>query len=103
MDGAVDRLAAAYRDAGLGPIATTSGVDAVLAEISGSIAPVQLPVELERFWRRVDPTLVRVAPYPRPIAPEFALRTWRRHWEESPGMTPRMLFPVAYESHAFLF
>ncbi|MBO9553176.1 hypothetical protein [Cellulomonas sp.] len=103
IDAALDRLVAAYDAAGLPPIRPAGDVGAVLAEIRAEIAPLVLPADLERFWQRVDPASITVAPYPRPTDAAFALRTWKTHRDESPGMTPRLLFPVAYESWGFLF
>ena len=103
MDDAVDRLVAAYAAAGLPPIRRARGARASLATIRAAIAPLRLPAEVEQFWRRVDPESITVAPYPHPIGPAFALRTWVMHRDEAAGMTSRLLFPVAYESHGFLF
>jgi hypothetical protein len=100
----VDRLVAAYRNAGLPPIRpATRGIDHILGEIQREIAPLRLPDELLRFWRLVDPSSVTVAPYPHPTTADFALNSWQAHRDEFPGMTPRLLFPIAYESHGFLF
>lgn len=104
VEQAVERLAAAYRGEGVGRLrAPGRGVSRVLADVRREIAPLRLPEELERFWRLVDPESVTVAPYPRLTSPAFALRSWVMHRDESPGMTPRLLFPVACESHGFLF
>ena len=102
IDAAADRLAAAYRQAGLPPLRAPHRVDAVLDEIRTETAPMRLPDELERFWRLVDPESITLAPYPHPMSVAFALRSWRMHRDEAPGMTPRALFPFAYESHGFL-
>jgi hypothetical protein len=104
MDDAVAKLVAAYRDAGLPPVLPAGGdIGRVLADIEREIAPLHLPEELVRFWQLVDPTTISVAPYPHPTTADFALDSWKMHRDESPGMTPRLLFPVAYESHGFLF
>ena len=103
IDVSVARLAAAYLAAGLAPVRPPEGVDAVLEEIRAEILPLRMPAELERFWRLVDPNSITLAPYPHPTTAAFALQTWRMHRDEAPGMTPRALFPFAYESHGFLF
>jgi hypothetical protein len=104
IDDAVRRLVGAYREAGLAAIGpATPGIEQVLVEIKREIAPLLLPEELVRFWQLVDPATISVAPYPRPTTAEFALDSWMSHRDEFPGMTPRLLFPVAYESHGFLF
>ena len=104
IDAAVDRLIAAYRQADLPPIRPADrDVERVLAEIEGEIAPLRLPEVLVRFWRLVDPVTITVAPYPHPTSAGFALESWKSDRDESPGMTPRLLFPIAYESHGFLF
>ncbi|MEZ0446970.1 hypothetical protein [Cellulomonas sp. ICMP 17802] len=92
----------AYETANLPPIRPAGDVDAVLAEIRKEISPLRLPAELERFWRRVDPDSITVAPYPRPTSPAFALRCWTTD-RDGFAQCPRLLFPVAYESHGFLF
>lgn len=102
IEQAVERLAAAYREAGLPPIRPAGDVNAILDQIRTEIAPLRLPAEFERFWRVVDPESITVAPYPRPTSLAFALRCWTAHRDDTPGMVPRLLFPVAYESHGFL-
>ncbi|MFL5798127.1 MAG: hypothetical protein ACJ77A_09360 [Actinomycetota bacterium] len=103
IDAAVERLIAAYHEAGLPPIRRAVGLEAILSEVRDVISPLRMPEELERFWRLVDPASITVAPFPGPTTPEFALNEWKSHRDESPGMTPRLLFPVCYESHGFLF
>jgi hypothetical protein len=99
---AVERLVAAYRDAELPPIRPAGrDIDELLAKIRREIAPLRLPEELVRFWQLVDPESVTVAPYPHPTSADFALDCWTSHRDEV--VTPRLLFPVAYESHGFLF
>lgn len=103
IDGAVDRLVAVCSAAALPPVLPAGDVESVLAEVRAEIAPWRLPAELERFWRLVDPESIAIAPYPRPTSPAFALHCWQQHRDSSPGMTPRLLFPFAYQSHGFLF
>ncbi|MEP6761014.1 MAG: hypothetical protein ABJA93_06580 [Sporichthyaceae bacterium] len=104
MDEAVARLVAAYRYAGLTAIRPPGrDIGRVLSDIEREIAPLRLPEELVRFWQIVDPTTITVAPYPHLTTADFALHSWKSHRDEIPGMTPRLLFPVAYESHEFLF
>jgi hypothetical protein len=104
IDAAVDRLMAAHRVAGFPPIRSAGrDTDRILREIGLEIAPLRLPQEVERFWQLVDPATITVAPYPQPTSPAFALESWQMHRDEFPGQTPRALFPVAYESHGFLF
>ncbi len=102
MDAAVGRLSAAYRDAGLQPIAAPTDVEQVLHDIAEAIAPLRLTAELEQFWRTVDPDSVRVTPYPSLCSPAFALQSWLQDREILDGISPRLLFPFAYESHGFL-
>ncbi|MDQ8042942.1 MAG: hypothetical protein AAGC49_14925 [Brevundimonas sp.] len=103
IDVALDRLAAAYKTAGLSPIRPAHDAGSVLANIRAEIAPLRLPAELERFWQRVDPSSISVAPYPTPTSAAFALDSWKQHRDTSPGMVPRLLFPVAYQSWGYLF
>jgi hypothetical protein len=104
IDDATERLVAAYRGARFEQIRRAGrDVDRVLREIRREIAPLRLPEEVERFWQLVDPATITVAPYPHLTSPEFALESWQMHRDEFPGQTPRALFPVAYESHGFLF
>lgn len=98
----MDRLVKAYDTANLPPIRPAGEVDAVLTKIAEEIAPMRLPAELERFWRRVDPHSITVAPYPRPTSPTFALDIWTSD-RDGYALSPRLLFPVAYESHGLLF
>ncbi len=103
IDTALDALIAAHERAGLDPIGPApAGVDAQLQLVRERIAPLRLPEEVDRFWRRIDPTTVRVAPTPRPSGPKFALDGWLMHRDTRPLMYPRLLFPVFYESWASL-
>lgn len=103
IDVALDRLIAAHERAGLDPVGPApAGVGDELARIREQIAPLRLPEQVDRFWRRVDPSTIRVAPVPRPSGPRFSLDGWLMHCETRPLMYPRLLFPVCYESHAFL-
>jgi hypothetical protein len=94
IDQAVDRLVAAFRAAGLPAVRPPSDPGPTLAWIASEIAPLRLPDQLRRFWTRVDPRSLAVAPVPEPVTPAFALDTWRRYRDESPGTTPRLLLPV---------
>ncbi len=103
IDDALDRLLTAYDRAGLKPIRPAPrDVEKHLTRIRAEIAPLRLPDEVYRFWRRVDPHTITVAPHPQPTNPEFALSAWRNHVETRPLLYPRMGFPVCYESHCFL-
>lgn len=103
IDGVIDRLERAYADAGLPPIRQADGaMHSVVDLIAAEIAPLELPAELVRFWSRIDPHSLAGAPYPRPTDPSFALDTWLSHRDETPGMVPRLLFPVCYESWGFV-
>lgn len=72
-----------------------------VAEVAAAVAPLPLPAELEWFWRNVDPFAFDVLPYPQLTDPRFALDVWTD--EQAEGLDhPRVLFPIAYESHGFL-
>lgn len=103
IDAAVERLIAAYRGAGLPPVRRAGDMDAILSEIRAEISPLRLPEELERFWRLVDPASITVAPYPGPTHSRLRALQLEVAPGRVPGMTPRLLFPVCYESHGFLF
>lgn len=98
IDQAVDRLLAAFRRAGLPPVRPPSDPGPLLAGISAVIddelAPFRLPAQLRRFWSRVDPRSLVVAPVPEPVAPAFALDTWRHLRDDTPGTAPGLLLPV---------
>lgn len=98
---AVARLEAAYRRAGIAPPARPD-VETALAQIRAEIAPLRLPADVERLWRLVAPWTLAARPFPELSGPDFALDSWRMHRDEAPGMCPRILFPVAYASHAYL-
>jgi hypothetical protein len=102
IDRALDRLRVAYRDAGLHPIRGAGDVDQVLATIRAEIAPLRLPVELERFWRLVDPYSITVGPFPDLMSAKSGLDSWRMGRDEFPGQHPKILFPVCYGSHAYM-
>ncbi len=74
-----------------------------ISDVTAAVAPLRPPAEVEQFWRLTDgdSSSHTLFPYPRAVGPRFALDCWTRH-QEQPGMTPDLLFPVCYESHAFL-
>ena len=74
IDVAIDRLIPAHERAGLDPVRPApAGVGDELARIREQIAPLRLPEQVDRFWRRVDPSTIRVEPVPRPSGPRFSL------------------------------
>ena len=98
---AVQRLTRAAQVTGLEPPLPVTGGDADLQAIEAAIAPLRLPAELRALWRLLQPHSVHLTPYPALTDPAFALQCWREHLD-LPGTTPRLLFPLAYESHGFL-
>jgi hypothetical protein len=101
IERAVEALSKSLVDAGVEPM--RAPLDSQLIErIEAAVAPLRLPAQARRFWELVDPTTIRVHPHPDLIAPEFALTTWERHVNDAPGMVPRVLFPVGYESWTHL-
>lgn len=101
IDTSIDALAEALTAAGVEPPRAPSEPPDLDA-IDAAIAPMSLPRPLRRFWERVDPRSLRVWAYPHPADPGFALDTWKQHRDEFPGMVPRPLFLVGYESWACL-
>ncbi|WP_133241240.1 hypothetical protein [Nocardioides gansuensis] len=76
---------------------------AAVGEVAAAISPWRLPAEVEQFWRLTDgySSSLSLFPHPHAADPQFALECWHEH-QQQPGMTPDLLFPVCYESHAFL-
>ena len=75
-------------------------VETTLAAIDAAISPLRLPAEVLWFWRHWDPYAFEYVPYPRLCDPTAALESWELNAVQ--GHDPRILFPVAYESHGFL-
>jgi hypothetical protein len=99
IDASIDALTDALAGAGVEvphPPADTPNLDA----IDETISPMSLPGQVRRFWQRVDPRSLRVWTYPQPIDPGSALDAWKQERDEFPGMAPRTLFLVGYESWA---
>jgi len=92
----------AQRKAGVAPIRAPSDA-AILERIEAAITPLRLPTAVRRFWDLVDLASIYVHPHPDLTSAEFALQTWESHVSEAPGMVPRVLFPIGYESHSHLF
>jgi hypothetical protein len=102
IDQVLNRLSAAYDEAGFPPIRSAGRVDRTLATIRAEIAPLRLPAELERFWRLVDPVWITVGPFPNLTSADAALDGWRMGRDEFPGQIPKILFPVCYQSHGYM-
>ncbi|GAA2154500.1 hypothetical protein GCM10009844_40440 [Nocardioides koreensis] len=102
MDAAVRRLQHALAAIGAAPLSQPSN-PTVLDEVAAALAPLGLPVEVDQLWRLVDgdSSSLTCFPHPHATSPAFALECWREH-QQQPGMTPDLLFPVGYESHAYL-
>lgn len=103
IDASIGRLIAAYGSAGLPPIRPAVDTDAALDQVSDAIAPLRLPEQLVTFYRRLDPASLTVAPYPQPMPLHNALELWEQGRDEFPNQTPRLLFPIGYESWNHLF
>jgi hypothetical protein len=99
IDASIDALTEALEANGVvGPRPPSDPPD--LDAIDRALAPMSLPAQVRRFWERVDPASIRVWAHPFPVGPDFALESWKREGEEFPGMVPRALFLVGYESWA---
>lgn len=98
IDAAIGRLIAAYESAGLPPVRPAVDPETALDRVKDVIAPLLLPDQVATFYRRVDPASVTVAPYPQPMPLLNALELWEQGRDEFPNQTPRLLFPIGYES-----
>jgi hypothetical protein len=72
-----------------------------LDELTSAIAPLRLPEEVRRFWELVDVDSLAVRRYPPIHDPAGSLCLWTQNLDP-PGTLPRVLLPLAYESHAFV-
>src|SRR6478735_4240810 len=102
MRSVVQRLQRGLAAVGAPPLLRQEDL-AALDDIAAAVAPLRLPAEVEQFWRLLDgySSSLTCFPHPHATRPDFALECWRQH-QQQPGMTPDLLFPVGYESHAFL-
>lgn len=81
------------------PPVSSTGVDAIIEQINAEIVPFRLPTEIEWLWRTWRPDRFAPIPHPRLTDPANTLELW----DDLVGETfPRSLYPIAYESHAFL-
>lgn len=101
LEQSIAALSALLAEAGVAP-PTPPSEFAVLSEIDAAILPLRLPATVRRFWELLDPATLAVDAFPETTSPSFALSSWQRHVRENPGMVPRVLFPIACESHCFL-
>ena len=86
-----------------GPPWDAETADAVVTAVVVGMRPnAVLPAEVDWFWRNHDPYDFELLPYPQLTDPEFALDSWRMEQAEG-DEHPRALFPIAYESHGFLY
>lgn len=102
IQAAVERLQRALAAVQAPPLGRQTNPGA-LRDVAAAVAPLRLPVEVEQFWTLVHgySSTFTCFPHPRATDPDFALACWQDH-RSQPGMTPDLLFPVCYESHAFL-
>lgn len=102
MEAVVGRLQGALANIGASPLLPSRDA-AALRNVAAAVAPLRLPVEVDHFWRLTEgySSSFTVFPHPHATDPDFALACWQEH-RSQPGMTPDLLFPVCYESHAFL-
>jgi hypothetical protein len=101
IEGALDDfLAAVAETGGPAPEEPISAVD--LATIEQAVAPLRLPLSLVATWRRFqtgDSTVLTWMPMHRAVR---ALEMWREEFAGPMPGGPRVLFPLAYESHDFV-
>jgi hypothetical protein len=102
MEAVVRRLQSALAHIGARPLLPPRDA-AALRDVAAAVAPLRLPVEVDQFWRLAEgySSSFTFFPHPHATDPDFALECWQEH-RLQPGMTPDLLFPVCYESHAFL-
>lgn len=102
VDELLERLADALLAKDLprpGPMAEPEAIEAAAAQI----APLTFPPEVRRLWERVDPGSFVPEPHPPLIHPSGGIYLRRRNDETSgPGLFPRNLFPLGYESWGFV-
>jgi len=89
-----------------GPLlADADAVATILETIGSELGPLMLSSDLVWFWRTwggyAIEGLFDLLPYPSLTVPSFALESWQMLQVQQGH--PRVLFPVAYESHGFLF
>lgn len=103
IDGAIDRLDAALRKAGLAPLEPATDA-AVVDEIAEAIIPYGFPDDVARFWQRVavDDEGFPIAGWRMGwlTAPASALETYRLNLDPQFAMVfgPPLLFPIARHS-----
>lgn len=83
-----------------GPPRDPEATSAALAGIAAAIDPLRLPVEVLWLWQTWDVGRFSPVPFPHLTGPEFALELWQQNAVDAGD--PKILFPVAYESHGFL-
>jgi len=109
LDGELDRVLAALERGGAAPPEPVPA--ATIAAFEALVAPLELPAELRRFWERVNPGSLFVAPFPDAAegmsATEFAevtLSWWayRRQLDDR-GPIPETLLCIAQLVDRFRF
>jgi hypothetical protein len=98
VDDALEVLATALRQADV-PLWEPPDSQEPVRKLQAAVAPMGMPQELVRFWQLVDVDTLRVAPFPRPCSPEFALTMWEMDRDEFASMNPLACVLVGYESH----
>jgi hypothetical protein len=98
IDDSIGALADALARAGVDP-PTPPREPPDLDAVDADLAPMSIPADVRRWWETVDPRSVRAWVFPDLIGSEFALRGWKQHRDEFPGMAPLALFDVGYASH----
>lgn len=100
IDDALDRLVAAYEQAGLPALEPPpADIEDTLQRVAAAVLPLRLPSQLLAFWRRLDPHRLSATPYPTREDARGSLDSWTMQQEFS--HIPQILFPIGYESHGY--
>ena len=99
VDEAIDGFLSAVSRAAGAPVARPPANLSALHELEATIAPLQVPAAVRRFWQRVDPGALGADTYPGLHGPGFALTSWLMSRDEASDSQPTALLQIAYESH----
>src|SRR4051812_35428246 len=103
IDDLIDQLEHTVRVKDLPELRSATDLDGLAAAVA-DVASLSFPPEVLRFWERVDPLSIVPSTFPPLMPPSAGIVLREQNYATpGPGLFPRNLYPLCYESWEFLF